>query len=69
MNLREVARKQATEEATKIAEKTAERKANEYLQDNLHVIAAAYTDIMVSLVKEGDDDEIASSQDNPEEES
>lgn len=41
-HFREVAKSRATIEATRIAEELAERKANEYLQDNLHVIVDAY---------------------------
>ncbi|MCY4308864.1 MAG: DUF3149 domain-containing protein [Rhodobacteraceae bacterium] len=66
-HFREVARKQATEEATKIAEETAERKSNEHLQDNLHDIVEHYLPIIASITKDRADD-IASSQDDKEEE-
>jgi len=67
LNLREVARKQATEEAAKIAEEIAERKANEYLQDNLHDIVEDYLPIIASIAKDRADD-IAHSLDDKEEE-
>ncbi len=63
---REVAKSQATIEATRIAEELAERKANEFLQDNLPVIVDAYTSMFVRMVNDRADD-IASSQDQPEE--
>lgn len=62
----EVAKSQATIEATRIAEELAERKANEYLQDNLHVIVDAYMSMFERMVNDRADDIAGSQEDQTE---